>query len=241
MQPTQGCSWRQVCHNGLDWNLQIDAVLAFSSQWPSLRNIKPASGVIFTAHLTQTNTSRSGVIFTAHLTQTNTSRSGVFFAQRKCYYALKLTTFGLRLNLIQLFSTLFCVYTGAQFSDLYGLPFLYLLSLVHFTLIRLYVYALICLYLVNSPITSYRFFFIYILRFGWHIFIYFTPNLCLRTGWCNVYLIMICFETGNLECKFYFLHADRKRLPRTFVCSANADAFHWTWRRRAAESDVTFC
>ena len=136
----------------------------------------------------------------------------------------------------KLFSTLFCVYTGAQFSDL---PFLYLLSLVHFTLIRLYVYALICLYLVNSSITSYRFF--YNLRFGWHIFIYFTPNLCLRTGWCNVYLIMICFETGNLEWKFYLLHTNRKRLPRTFVCSANADAVHWTWRRRAGESDVTVC
>jgi hypothetical protein len=103
----------------------------------------------------------------------------------------------------------------------------------------LYVYALICLYLVNSTITSYQYFFLYNLIFGWHIFIYFTPNLCLRTGGCNVYLIMIWFETGNLEWKFYLLHADRKRLPRTFVCSANADVFHWTWRRRAAESDVT--
>jgi len=102
----------------------------------------------------------------------------------------------------------------------------------------LYVYALICLYLVNSPITSCRLFF-FILRFGWHSFIYLTPNLCLRTGGCNVYLIMICFETGNLEWKSYFLHADRKRLPHTFFCSANADAVHWTWRRRAAESDVT--
>jgi hypothetical protein len=108
MQPTQGCSWRQLHHNDLDWNLQIDAVLAFSSQCPSLRNIKPASGVISTAHSTQANT----------------SRSGVFFAQPKCYYALKLTRFGLRLNLIQFFSTLFCVYAGAQSSDLYGLPFL---------------------------------------------------------------------------------------------------------------------
>jgi len=36
-------------------------------------------------------------------------------------------------------------------------------------------------------------------------------------------------------------YADRKRLPRTFICSANADAVHWTWRRRAAESDVTVC
>jgi len=107
MQPTQGCSWRHVYHNGLDWNLQIDAVLTFSSQCRSLRNIKPASRVIFTAHRTQLNT----------------SRSGVSFAQPKCYYALKLT-FGLRLNLIQLFSTLFCVYTGAQYSDLYGFPFL---------------------------------------------------------------------------------------------------------------------
>jgi hypothetical protein len=165
-QPTQGCSWRQLYHNDLDWNLQIDAVLAFSSQCPSLRNIKPASGVIFTAHLTQTNT----------------SHSGVFFAQRKCYYALKLTTFGLRLNLIHLFSTLFCVYTGAQFSDLYGLPFLYLLSLVHFTLIRLYVYALICLYLVNSPITSYRFF-LYIYFKIWLTYFYILhPKSLFKNG-----------------------------------------------------------
>jgi len=34
-------------------------------------------------------------------------------------------------------------------------------------------------------------------------------------------------------------HADNKRLPHTAVCSANADAAHCTWRRRAAESDVT--
>jgi hypothetical protein len=50
---------------------------------------------------------------------------------------------------------------------------------------------------------------------------------------------MIWFETGNLERKFYMLPADSKRLPRTFVCSANADAVRWTWRRRASESDVT--
>jgi len=87
MQPTQGCSWRQLYHNDLDWNLQIDAVLAFSSQCPSLRNIKPASGVIFICLRTQANT----------------SRSGVFFAQPKWHYALKLTTFGLRLNLIHFF------------------------------------------------------------------------------------------------------------------------------------------
>ena len=50
---------------------------------------------------------------------------------------------------------------------------------------------------------------------------------------------MILFETGNLECKFYLLYADSKRLPRTSICFANADAVHWTWRRREAESDVT--
>jgi hypothetical protein len=35
------------------------------------------------------------------------------------------------------------------------------------------------------------------------------------------------------------LHADRKRLPLTFIYSANTDAVHLTWRRRATESDVT--
>ena len=53
------------------------------------------------------------------------------------------------------------------------------------------------------------------------------------------YVIMIWFETGNLELKFILLHADRKRPPRTFVCSANADPAHCTCRRRATESDVT--
>jgi len=42
-----------------------------------------------------------------------------------------------------------------------------------------------------------------------------------------------------LEWKFYLLHADRKRLPRTLIYSVNADDVRWTWRRRAAESDVT--
>jgi len=49
------------------------------------------------------------------------------------------------------------------------------------------------------------------------------------------------FVNGNLEWKFYLLHADRKRLPRTVIYSANADAVHWTSMRRAAESDVTVC
>jgi len=42
-----------------------------------------------------------------------------------------------------------------------------------------------------------------------------------------------------LEWKFYLLHEDRKRLPRTFIYSANADAVRWTWRQCAAESDMT--
>jgi hypothetical protein len=28
-------------------------------------------------------------------------------------------------------------------------------------------------------------------------------------------------------------------MPHTFFCSVYADAAHWTWRRRASESDVT--
>ena len=64
-------------------------------------------------------------------------------------------------------------------------------------------------------------------------------TLSEHVTYCNVYLIMIWFETGNLDWKFYLLHADRKQLPCTFVWSANADAVHWTWRRRAAESDMT--
>jgi len=83
MQPTQGCSWRQLYHNGLDWNLQIDAVLAFSAQCPRHCSIKPISVAITTAHRAQAVTSCSEL-----------------FAKPKCYYALTITTFGLRLNLI---------------------------------------------------------------------------------------------------------------------------------------------
>jgi len=36
--------------------------------------------------------------------------------------------------------------------------------------------------------------------------------------------LIIC----NLEQKFYLLHTDMKRLPRTFIYSANTDAFQWT-------------
>ena len=109
IQPTQGWQLKTTLITTTSTGIyRLMLSLHFTSQCPSLRNIKPASGVIFTALRTQANM----------------SRSGVFFAQPKCYYALKLTTFGLRSNLIQFFSTLFCVYTGAQFSDLYGLPFL---------------------------------------------------------------------------------------------------------------------
>ena len=66
-----------------------------------------------------------------------------------------------------------------------------------------------------------------------------TSLYALQWCSCNVYIIMIWFETGNLEWKCYMFHADSKRLPHTAVCSANADAAHCTWRRRAAESDVT--
>jgi len=106
-QPTQGYRWRQLYHNGLDWNLQIDAVLAFFSKCPRHRNIKPASVVISTAHLTQADA----------------SCSGVFFAQPKCYYALMLAAFGLRLNLIQLIPYCYVGILVPSLVTLYGFPF----------------------------------------------------------------------------------------------------------------------
>ena len=114
-------------HNGLDWDLQIDAVLAFTAQCPSHCNIKTTSGGITTARCAQAVTSCSE-----------------HFAKPKCYYALMLTTFELRLNLIQLLSILLCLYTCTQFNDILCFPFSWLLLLVHFTLMYLYIYALIC-------------------------------------------------------------------------------------------------
>jgi len=139
---------------------------------------------------------------------------------------------------LQLFSTIFvCILAPNLITYIVYLPFSYFhLYILHSCICMFmlwYVYNL----LIPQLLVTDGFF--YNLRSGWHIFIYFTPNLYLRTGVCNVYLIMIWFETGNLEWKVYLLHADRKRLPRTFVCSENADVFHWTWRRPAAESDVT--
>jgi len=115
-------------HNNLDLNLKNDAVLAFSTQCHSHCNNKPTSGIITTAHRTQAAT----------------GRSRVHFAQLKCHYALMLTTFGLRLNLIQLLSILLCLYTCTQYSDIVCFPFSWLLLLLHFTLVYLCVYALIC-------------------------------------------------------------------------------------------------
>jgi len=118
MQPTQGCSWRQLYHNGPNWNLQIDAVLAFSAQCPWHHNVKTTSIAITTACSAQAVASCSE-----------------HFAKPKCYYALTLTTFGLRLNLIQLLSVLLCLCTCIQFSNLVCFPFSWLLLLLHFTLV----------------------------------------------------------------------------------------------------------
>ena len=63
------------------------------------------------------NLRTSGVITTARCAQAAMSRSGVPFAQTKCHYALMLTTFGLRLNLMQLLSILLCLYTYTQFNN----------------------------------------------------------------------------------------------------------------------------
>jgi len=65
------------------------------------------------------------------------------FAKPKCYYALTLTTFGLRFSLRQLLSVLLCLYTCTQFSNILCFPFSWLLLLVHFTLMCLYGYALL--------------------------------------------------------------------------------------------------
>jgi len=127
MQPTQGNSWRQRYHNGLDRNLQIDAVLAFSAQCPWHRNVIPTSVAITTARCAQAVPSCSE-----------------HFAKHKCYYGLTLTTFVLRFGLGQLLFVLLCLYTCTNVVTLYvflslSYSYLYILHSCVYTVMLCYV------------------------------------------------------------------------------------------------------